>query len=313
LDTEIHQNRRSVETLALTTMAPANIALLPDRGVVRVAGEDAERLLQGIITNDMGLLARQPAIHAALLTPQGKVLFDFFVVRAADGFLLEVAREKTTDLVKRLALYRLRAKVDIAEASEAWRVLALWGSSPRGLEEMAGAVSFPDPRLPDLGWRTLAAIASAAVSPNAAPEAYHAHRIALGVPEGGKDYAFGEAFPHEADLDLLDGVSFDKGCFIGQEVVSRMQHRGQPRKRVVPIEGDAPLASGAEVTAGAATIGTVGSVAGRQALAMVRLDRWAEAQAKGEPVRAGSVAITLRQPPWAKADFLSAKASAEAS
>jgi folate-binding protein YgfZ len=295
-------------------MAPANIALLPDRGVVRVAGEDAEKLLQGILTNDLGALARQPAIHAALLTPQGKILFDFFVVRAAEGFLLELAGEKAADLVKRLALYRLRAKVDIADASKAWRVLALWGSSPRGPEEMAGAVSFPDPRLPDLGWRMLIATTSAGtISPNAAPEAYHAHRIALGVPEGGKDYAFGDAFPHEADLDLLDGVSFDKGCFVGQEVVSRMQHRGQPRKRVVPIQGDAPLASGAEVTAGAAAIGTVGSVAGRQALAMVRLDRWAEAQAKGEPVRAGGVPITLRQPPWAKADLLTPKASAEAS
>jgi hypothetical protein len=295
-------------------MAPANIAPSPDRGVVRVAGDDAEKLLQGIVTNDMGALARQPAIHAALLTPQGKILFDFFVVGTTDGFLLEVAREKAPDLVKRLGLYRLRAKVEIAAASDAWRVFVLWGSSPRGPEEMAGAVSFPDPRLPDLGWRMLIATTSAGgISPSATPEAYHAHRIALGVPEGGRDYAFGDAFPHEADLDLLDGVSFDKGCFVGQEVVSRTQHRGQPRKRVVPIEGDAPLASGAEVTAGAAAIGTVGSVVGRQALAMVRLDRWAEAKAKGEPVRAGGVPITLRQPPWTKADLLAAKAGAEAS
>jgi folate-binding protein YgfZ len=301
--------------LALTTMAPANIALLPDRGVVRIAGDDAEKLLQGIVTNDLGALARQPAIHAALLTPQGKILFDFFVVRAADGFLLEVAREKTADLVKRLGLYRLRAKAEIADASAGYRAFALWGASPQAAPGTPGAVSFADPRLPDLGWRI---IAEAAFAPDsgtieAASEAYHAHRIALGVPEGGKDYGFGDAFPHEADLDLLGGVSFDKGCFVGQEVVSRMQHRGQPRKRVVPIEGEAPLTSGVGVTAGAATIGTVGSVAGRQALAMVRLDRWAEAKAKGEPVRAGGVAITLRQPAWARADLLAARASAEAS
>jgi hypothetical protein len=147
----------------------------------------------------------------------------------------------------------------------------------------------------------------------AEPDAYHAHRIALGVPEGGKDYPFGDAFPHEADLDLLHGVSFDKGCFVGQEVVSRMQHRANVRKRVVPIEGEARLASGAEVTVGTAVIGTVGSVADRQALAMVRLDRWAEAKAKGEPVRAGGVPITLRQPAWASFDLLAAKAGAEAS
>jgi len=157
-----------------------------------------------------------------------------------------------------------------------------------------------------------AAFAGDGIGATAEPDAYHAHRIALGVPEGGKDYAFGDAFPHEADLDLLHGVSFDKGCFVGQEVVSRMQHRANIRKRVAPIEGEAPLTSGAEVTAGTAVIGTVGSVADRLALAMVRLDRWGEAKAKGEPVRAGSVPLTLRQPAWAPFDLLAAKAGAEA-
>jgi len=294
-------------------MAPAQIALLPDRGVVRVAGEDAEKLLQGIITNDMGLLATQPAIHAALLTPQGKILFDFFVIKAPGGFLLEIAKEKVAELIKRLQMYRLRAKVEIADTSTAHRVFAVW-ETPQGPTEIAGSVSFPDPRLPELGWRILAdtASASAIAATDAAPEAYHAHRIALGVPEGGKDYAFGDAFPHEADFDLLNGVSFDKGCFVGQEVVSRMQHRGGARKRIVPVDGDAPLASGAEVTAGSAVIGTIGSVAGRQALAMVRLDRWAEAKAKGEPLRAGGVPIILRQPAWATFDP-TAGATAEAS
>jgi hypothetical protein len=294
-------------------MAPAQIALLPDRGVVRVAGEDAEKLLQGIITNDMGLLATQPAIHAALLTPQGKILFDFFVARSDAGFLLEIAKEKVAELIKRLQMYRLRAKVEIADVSSTYSVLALWGA-PQGPREIAGAVSFPDPRLAELGWRILAGTAPASdiAATDAAPEAYHAHRIALGVPEGGKDYAFGDAFPHEADLDLLNGVSFDKGCFVGQEVVSRMHHRGGARKRVVPVDGEAPMISGADVTAGAAVIGTVGSVSERRALAMVRLDRAAEAKAKGEPLRAGGVPITLRQPAWATFDP-TAGATAEAS
>jgi folate-binding protein YgfZ len=292
-------------------MAPAKSALLSDRGVLRITGEDAERLLQGIVTNDMGALARQPAIHAALLTPQGKILFDFFVVKTGNGFLLETPREKAAEFVKRLQLYRLRAKVEIADASSAYGVLAAWGSPP---EAAAGILSFPDPRFADLGWRMLVETTSTSDSAaTAEPDAYHAHRIALGVPEGGKDYPFGDAFPHEADLDLLHGVSFDKGCFVGQEVVSRMQHRANVRKRVVPIEGEARLASGAEVTVGTAVIGTVGSVADRQALAMVRLDRWAEAKAKGEPVRAGGVPITLRQPAWASFDLLAAKAGAEAS
>jgi tRNA-modifying protein YgfZ len=299
-------------------MAPAKIALLADRGVVRVAGEDAEKLLQGIITSDMGLLATQAAIHAALLTPQGKILFDFFVARTGADFLLETAGGKVAELAKRLQMYRLRAKVEIEDASAAYRVLALWGPSARSAGETPGAISFLDPRLPELGLRILAEAAvvsdtaAASNGVHAGPEDYHAHRIALGVPEGGKDYAFGDAFPHEADFDLLGGVSFDKGCFVGQEVVSRMQHRGAVRKRIVPVEGEAPLAPGAEVTAAAAVIGSIGSVAGRQALAMVRLDRIAEAKTKAEPLRAGGVPITLRQPTRTTFDMASG-AAAEAS
>jgi len=290
-------------------MTPARVALLSDRGVLRVAGEDAEKLLQGVITNDMGLLASQPAIHAALLTPQGKILFEFFVVKARDdGFLLEAAKAKTAELAKRLQMYKLRAKAEIADVSADYRVLALWGDAPYSAGKATGAVSFPDPRLPGLGLRILAEagftadVASATNADDASAEDYHAHRISLGVPEGGKDFAFGDAFPHEADMDQLDGVSFDKGCFVGQEVVSRMQHRGGARKRIVPIDGEAPLASGAEVTAGTAVIGSVGSVADRRALAMVRLDRAAEAKTKGEPLRAGGVPITLRQPAWGTFD-----------
>ena len=132
---------------------------------------------------------------------------------------------------------------------------------------------------------------------------YHAHRIALGVPEGGKDYVFGDAFPHEADLDQLNGVSFSKGCFVGQEVVSRMQHRGTARKRVVPVEGEAPLQSGAEITAGAAAIGThrLGGRQRRRWRSSVSTAR-PKRRAKGEPLTAGGVAIALRKPDWATFD-----------
>jgi tRNA-modifying protein YgfZ len=285
----------------------AKIALLADRGVVRVVGEDASRLLQGVITADMELLSSQPAIHAALLTPQGKILFDFFVVKAHGGFLLETAADKCADLAKRLTMYKLRARATILDRSAEYRVLALWGTGPRVVGEAGAATYFPDPRLDALGLRGLAERAPDAASANgaldASPEDYHAHRIALGVPEGGKDYAFGDAFPHEADFDQLGGVSFSKGCFVGQEVVSRMQNRASIRKRVVPVAGEAPLTSGAEVKAGAAVIGSVGSVAGTLALALVRLDRAAEAVAKGERLTAGGVAITLRRPEWATSDL----------
>jgi tRNA-modifying protein YgfZ len=296
-------------------MTSAKIVLLADRGVVRVTGADAEKLLQGIISNDMELLASQSAIHTALLTPQGKILFDFFVVNSGDGFLLETARDEAADLAKRLNLYKLRAKVDIREASDDYRVLALWGSSPHSFGETVGTVSFPDPRLPALGSRILAEarfatdIAGATSGVDVSPEDYHAHRIALGVPEGGKDYVLGDTFPHEADLDQLSGVSFSKGCFVGQEVVSRMQNRASVRKRVVPIEGEAPLTPGAEIKVGAAAIGTVGSVAGTMALALVRLDRAAEAKAKGQALTADGVLVTLRKPDWATFDHTPAAAA----
>jgi folate-binding protein YgfZ len=316
-------------------MTPAKVALLADRGVVRVAGEDAEKLLQGIISNDMELLASQPAIHTALLTPQGKILFDFFVVPAGDGFLLEVARDKAADLAKRLNLYKLRAKATILDDTANWRVFAAWGDIARDLpwenDVVDGHEDMPipppsigqprryrDPRVGDLGERWLLPQISVARArsrltafTDAPADDYHAHRIALGVPEGGKDYVLGDTFAHEADLDQLNGVSFSKGCFVGQEVVSRMQNRGNVRKRVVPIEGEAPLTPGAEIKIGAATIGTVGSVAGNLALGLVRLDRAAEAKAKGQTLTADAVAITLRKPDWASFD-LSPAIAAEA-
>jgi tRNA-modifying protein YgfZ len=303
-------------------MMQAKIAVLPDRGVVRVAGEDAEKLLQGVVTNDMDLLSVQPAMHAALLAPQGKILFEFFVAKAGEGtYLLETGRDQAAGLAKRLGMYKLRAKVTIEDVSSAFHVLALWGAAPDSPGATKGTVSFPDPRLPALGLRILAAsefagdVASARNGVDVAAEDYHAHRIALGVPEAGKDYALGDTFPHEADMDRLNGVSFEKGCFVGQEVVSRMQHRALVRKRVVPVEGIGPgeLQSGAEIVIGAATIGKVGSVAGRRALAMLRLDRAAEAKAKGQPLTTGGIEIVPRKPDWLAASDLEPVAAAETS
>jgi tRNA-modifying protein YgfZ len=283
----------------------ARIAVLPDRGIVRVAGEDAEKLLQGVISNDMDLLAMQPAIHSALLTPQGKILFEFFVVGMGGGLLLETARDRIPDLIKRLGMYRLRATVAVEDASGDFSVAAVWGGR---FTAAFNATHFDDPRLSALGMRWLLPSAllerlihgrvQAGEAVQVDASEYHAHRIALGVPEGGKDYAFGDTFPHEANLDLLNGISFTKGCFVGQEVVSRMQHRGGARKRVVIVEADAPLVPGAEIVAGAATIGTVGSVAGQRALALVRLDRAEEAKAKGEPLAAAGVALSIRLPDY---------------
>jgi hypothetical protein len=290
-------------------MTLAKMALLSDRGVVRIAGADASKLLQGTITNDMDLLDGQRAIHAALLTPQGKILFEFLVVKVADdGFLLETAKDQVGSLVKRLITYKLRARVEISDATPEYRVLAVWGGAPVGFPgpTVRSVGPFEDPRLRTLGLRILAEArfaADVAASTDVhedTPESYDAHRIGLGVPEGGKDYPFGGTFPHEANLDVLNGVSFTKGCFVGQEVVSRVQHRGSARKRIVIVDGDGPLEHGAEVTAGPAAIGRIGSVAGGTALALLRLDRALEAADKGEQLSAGGSRIAMRIPDYLK-------------
>jgi folate-binding protein YgfZ len=279
--------------------APVRIAVLEDRGVVSVAGSDAEKLLGGLVTNDMALLERGAAMFGGLLSPQGKILFDFLIVKTADGFLLETAREKTDELVKRLTMYKLRASAAIADVSERFQVLAVWDGAPPPSLNAAGAQVHADPRLADLGFRALAA--PGACEANASAADYHAHRIGLGVPEGGKDYALGDTYPHEALFDHLDGVSFSKGCFVGQEVVSRMEHRATVRKRVVQVAGEAVLPPGPlPILAGEAEIGRLGSVAGVRGLALLRLDRVAEAQQSGVALTAGGVPIRVELPSFAR-------------
>jgi tRNA-modifying protein YgfZ len=297
-------------------MPLAKMALLPDRGVVRVAGPDAEQFLNRTITADLDALAQQAAVHSALLTPQGKMLFEFFVTKAPEGesgFLVETGRDLADGLVKRLNMYMLRAKVEAENVSGGFEVAAAWGGA---VPAQDNRIVYDDPRLAELGCRVLAAVppgfsADAGDVAWVTAEAYHANRIALGVPEAGKDFAIGDTFPHEADFDLLNGVSFEKGCFIGQEVVSRIKHRGAVRKRVVPVEAEAPLRAGAAVLAGEAEIGRIGSVAGTRGLALLRLDRAAEASAKGQALLADGVAVTLRQPEWASFELAPAPTTAE--
>ncbi|MEX2166700.1 MAG: folate-binding protein [Methyloceanibacter sp.] len=281
-------------------MGQCHAALLSDRCVLRVAGEDARKFLQGLITSDINALQDGGAVHAGLLNPQGKILFDFFVVAANGIFLLDISRETANALQQRLGFYRLRAAVEIGE-EPSLQVAAAWGERPH---LPAGAIAYADPRLPKLGFRVLlpaGADLSALGCMPATEQDYHALRISLGVPEGGRDYAFGEAFPHEALFDQLHGVDFAKGCFIGQEVVSRMEHRGTARKRIVPVEGNAPLpAPGTSVEAGGVAIGTLGSVHGTSGLALIRLDRAEEALARGTLIQAARVALTLGRADWAQ-------------
>lgn len=278
------------------------IALLPDRAVVTVSGEDAESFLQGILTCNVETLEPGEARLGALLSPQGKILFDFLVSRGPEGFRLEAAAERVADLVRRLGLYRLRAKVAIA-ADPALVVAASWARAEIPAETSAEVEAVRDGRLPALGSRIYAD--AAAFSADATQADYHAHRIALGVPEGGCDFAYGDAFPHEALMDQLGGVDFKKGCYVGQEVVSRMQHRGTARTRVVPVvfvTGEAPE-PGTEILAGQKSLGVTGSRAGARGLATIRLDRLADALAAGEPLRAGSTVLGVEKPAFARFAF----------
>ena len=281
-------------------------ALLPERGVVKVAGDDARHFLNGLATNDIGKVAPGAPRFAALLTPQGKIVVDFVVTEApaADGggFFLDCPRALAPALVDKLKFYKLRAKVTVEDLSDALGVMAVWGGSPADSEY---GLSYADPRLAALGHRVILA-PSQAVEAAAdlgaeltAPEVYDAHRIGLGVPRGGNDFSYGDTFPHEADMDQLGGVDFEKGCYVGQEVVSRVEHRNSARNRVVPIAFDVAPLAGLPVMAGDKPVGMMGSAQAGRGLALLRLDRVADAMASTTPLIAGGVDIRLVKPTWA--------------
>lgn len=277
-------------------------ALLSDRGIIKVSGEPARGFLNNLVTSDIGQLAPGGARYGALLTPQGKIIADFIVTEAAaddgGGFFLDCPRALVRTLLERLNLYKLRAKIAIEDFSEGLGVMAVWdgtGATENGL-------LYPDPRLPALGLRI---IIPAHLAGDVAKElgatltdeaAYDAHRVALGVPRGGQDFIYNDAFPHDADMDQLGGVDFKKGCYVGQEVVSRVEHRGSARTRVVPVRYDehAP-APGLPVMLGEKSVGMMGSSANGKGLALLRLDRIDSADA---PLTAGGVPIRLAHADW---------------
>ena len=255
-------------------------AHLTDRGVVRVSGAEARAFLQGLVTGNVLTLAPNEARWAALLSPQGKILFDFLMVAVEEDIILDVSGVRAGELVKRLTMYKLRAKIDIREESDKLAVIALYGGAPgEGARDM---------RHPDMGSRLIVPKDSVdaqmlTLGGDFGLADYAAHRISLGVPEGGVDFVYGDAFPHEADMDQLNGVDFKKGCFVGQEVVARMQYRGTTRNRVlkVMLEGAAPR-PGAIVVAGETKVGVMGSSAGAKGLALLRVDRVEEAGQAGQ-------------------------------
>jgi len=280
-------------------------AFLPDRGVVEASGEDARKFLNGLLTTDVAQLAPRQARFGALLTPQGKITVDFLVLQApADAsaperFLLDCPRALAQPLADKLKLYKLRAKVAIDNLSDRIGVIAAWDGEIVNLPELA----FADPRQATLGWHILAPQADA---PKVAQQigaelvdasAYEAHRIAQAVPRGGLDFAYGDAFPHETNMDLLHGVDIGKGCYVGQEVVSRMHHRGTARTRIAQVLLDGPAPEpGTPIMAGEKSVGTMGAAAGAKGIALVRIDRVADALAAGQALTAGGRALRIADP-----------------
>ncbi len=278
-------------------------AFLPDRGVVKVSGDSARDFLNGLITTDTSRLEPGQGRFGALLTPQGKITVDFLITEAPSGhgggFLIDCPKALAQALTDKLTFYRLRAKVAVENLSDSLGVLAAWDGDVALKPDLA----FADPRNPELGLRILV---PAELAPKAAgligaelvdASAYEAHRLAVGAPRGGLDFTYGDAFPHETNMDRLHGVDFDKGCYVGQEVVSRMQHRGTARTRTVRLLLDGPAPEpGSTILAGDKAVGTMGSAADGRGLALIRVDRAGEALQAGTPLTAGGLAIRIAEP-----------------
>jgi folate-binding protein YgfZ len=277
---------------------------LDDRALVLVTGDDAETFLQNIITTDLDTLAGDEAKPGALLSPQGKILFDFLISKVPAGFRLDCPADAANDFVKRLTLYRLRAKVQISIEDQplvavSWDLDSI--SSGKDSTSSQTESTVRDARFPGR-LRVLRHYGKSFAG--ASPVGWDALRAANGVPESGRDYALGDAFPHDALFDQIGGIGFGKGCYVGQEVVSRMQHRGTARRRVLIAEGASQLPdAGTEIVADGRPLGALGTVTGRTGLAMVRIDRVKDAVDAGVPITADGIELRLSIPDWAKFTF----------
>jgi folate-binding protein YgfZ len=274
-------------------------AYLSDRGVVKVTGADATMFLHKIVTNSVLDIPAGESRYSALLTAQGKLLFDFFVVPLPEGsdagYFLDCLREASADFAKRLNFYKMRWKIAIEDVSDTLGVAAVWGTdAPPAID---GTVA-RDMRSPGMGFRVIANRAAlAALTPSDAA-GYEAHRITCGVPKGGLDFPYGETFVHDANLDFLHGVDFKKGCYVGQEVVARVHFRNSARKRILKVRFDGPTPEpGTPVMIGEANIGEIGSSIGSEGLAALRIDRLEEAKADGATVTAGQARVEVSVPP----------------
>ncbi|HEV7457832.1 MAG TPA: folate-binding protein [Roseococcus sp.] len=262
------------------------MAFLPERGVVEVTGADRVAFLQGLISNDVAAADGQAAVWAALLSPQGKWLADFLLVAEGEALLLDADRAQVPELVQRLSRFRLRSKVALRDASAEWHVHAAWGAVPPG----EGLVR-RDPRHPAAGWRVLS---PTPLPTDASAEDYDRHRLAMGLPDGGRDMDAEKSVLLEAGFDELHGVSWTKGCYMGQELTARTKYRGLVKRRLVPVRVEGPLpARGTPVTREGAELGEMRSGRDGRGLALLRLEAL-----RGGALDCGAARLTPEIPDW---------------
>ena len=295
-------------------MSSSGYVVLPERGVIALQGADSVAFLQGLISQDLNQITADRAGYGALLTPQGKFLFDFMILRAGDALLLDVERARLEDLLRRLTMYRLRSKVELADASARYAIAAVVGdevAARLGLEQRPGACrplgegfALVDPRLTRLGVRVL--LPPAALGPTLeglgfaalAPAAYERLRITAGVPDGSRDLVTERSTLLESGFEELNGVDFAKGCFVGQELTARMKYRGLVRKRLLPVMLEGPRPDpGAVISHDGREIGEMRSSVEGHGLALLRLDRLAEV-GDGTALTAGATRVVPVKPDW---------------
>ncbi|TVQ38013.1 MAG: folate-binding protein [Geminicoccaceae bacterium] len=291
---------------------------LADRTVVAAAGADVRGLLQGLISNDLDDLSPTTPLYAALLTPQGKYLFDFIVVERGLELWLDVEASRAADFARRLLLYRLRAKADF-EVRDDLAVYAVFDTEapPPALPADGAAVAAVDPRLAKLGWRVWGDPAVVepilrATCAESTPEAYDRFRLLLGIPDGSRDLAPDKALLLENGFVELNGVAFDKGCFVGQELTARMKYRATVRKRLLPVGIDGDAEPGTVIRDGEMEVGELRSRQGDIGLALIRLDRWDKAKAAGRQLQADAATVAPWVPSWVDLSFASKTAESSA-
>jgi folate-binding protein YgfZ len=263
----------------------AQLAQLPQRGVIAITGADRVSFLNGLVSNEVSRAAPGQAVWAALLTPQGRYLVDFFIFAEEEALLLDAPSEAVAGLVTKLKRFKLRAAVEVADVSETFSVYAAWDGVPPQIP-----VTAPDPRLAAAGFRCLS---EAVQETNATAQDYAAHRLGLGLPDGPPDLEPEKTLLLEAGFDELNGVAWDKGCYMGQELTARTKYRGLIKRRLIPVSlSEAAPPPGTPVLAEGAEVGTLRSAAGRLGLATLRLD------ALGKPLLAGNALLTVRVPAW---------------